>query len=498
MAITNLSDVTETLKTLVTVGLQLQSEQDAFTVTAASPDSNFGNDNAVSVHLFHAIESPEFKNLPPSFGTGPVPVRLAPLGLILQYVISVFTRTDDESLLDTGAKRQQRFLGYIARVIHDYPIISTSTSISIPGSTVPVPILQGTLVAANAKLAFNLRPAPKEEAISFWSSQEQHVPRFSLFVEGRVAVLEAQPPPVAPGIVLSVGQFIFPASTPQLFTTSSNVWFEPPSGPARMVLASPARVAMFDAPNSAALQELVPPALPPGDPARNILQNNVLTIDATGLSPPGQRFLVLRSSVKSFSAKLSLDLAPADQPPPNGDWNLSATDSSVTASVFQNVFDVDSATTKAVLPGIYGARVIVNDLRAGPTPRPRATNELAFPITPQILTAAPASPAASRTYAVRLVGKYLNSSLDIQLSVGGLVLHEINTGTPTDNQFFVPLIPPNGSTANDTDQLVLVLPVNDPNTGKPLVPPSNTNPVPVQLVINGATATPAWITVEAP
>jgi hypothetical protein len=491
MAITNLSDVTETLKTLANVGLQLQGETDPFTVTAASPDSNFGTDNAVSVHLFHAIESPEYKNLQPTFGSGPVPVRLAPLGLILQYVISVFTRTDDETLLDTGAKRQQRFLGYIARIIHDYPIVSTSTVISVPGSTVPVPILQGTLVTRNATLAFNLRPAPKEEAISFWSSQEQHVPRFSLFVEARVAVLDAQPSPVAPGIVLSVGQFIFPSSTPQLFTTSSNVWFEPPSGPARMVLASPARVALFDAPNSAALQELVPPALPPGDPARNILQNNVLTIDATGLSPPGDRLLVLRSNSGSFSAKLSIDLPAASQPPPNADWNLSATDSTVTASVFQKVFDTDSATVKSLLPGIYGVRVIVNDLRAGTPARPRATNELAFPITPQILSAAPAVPAAPRTYAVRLVGTYLNAGLDIQLSIGGLVLNKISSGAPSDLQFFVP---PAGTT--DSDQLLLVLPTNDPNTGLPITP-SNTNPLPVLLVIQGATATPAWITVGA-
>lgn len=497
MPITNLSDVTATLKKLVDVGLQLQSVADAYTVSAGPPDTTFAANNTISVHLFHAIESPEFKNLPPTFGTGPVPVRLAPLGLILQYVISVLTRADDDVSLDAGALRQQQFLGYVARVVHDYPIISTSTAITVPTSTVPISILQGTLVDHNAKLAFNLRPAPKEEAISFWSSQEQHVPRFSLFVEARVAVLDAQPPPIAPGIVLSVGQFIFPSSTPQLLTTHSNVWFEPPAGPARMVLANPARVALFDAPNSAALQELVPSSLPPDDPARNILQNNVLTIDATGLAP-GERLLVLRSSTKSFSAKLNLDLPAAAQPPENASWKLSATDSSVTASVFQNVFDIDSGAVKHVLPGIYGVRVIVNDPRSGPVPRPRATNELAFPITPQILSAAPATPAAPRTYAVRLVGTYVNASLDIQVSVAGLVLQKISAGTPTDNQFLVPPIAPDGSGANDTNQILLVLPTTDPNTGLPFKPPGTTNPLPVRLVIEGATATPAWITVEAP
>ena len=166
MPITNLSDVTATLKKLVDVGLQRQSVADAFTVSAGPPDSTFVSTNTISVHLFHAIESPEFKNLPPAFGTGPVPVRLAPLGLILQYVISVLTRAEDDVSLDTGALRQQQFLGYIARVVHDYPIISASTAITVPTSTVPIGILQGTLIDHNAKLAFNLRPAPKEEAIS--------------------------------------------------------------------------------------------------------------------------------------------------------------------------------------------------------------------------------------------------------------------------------------------------------------------------------------------
>jgi hypothetical protein len=494
MALTNLADVTATLKVLVETGLHLQNVTDVFQVSAASPDATFGVDTTVSVHLFHVIESPEFKNLPPKFGTGPVPVRLAPMGLILQYIISVITQAQDDAALHDAALRQAQFIGYIARTIHDYPVITPNTTITLPTAPLPITILQGTLLDHKSTIDFIIRPAPKEETISFWSTEDTHVPRLALFVEARVAVLEAPPPPFAPGIVLSVGQFVFPSSEPQLLTTTNDIWFEPPTGPARKVTASPARAALFEFPGSAALDELVPPALPLDDPRRNILDNNVVTVSAVGLAP-GDRSLLLRSQVKNFSATLDLDQPHDDQPAQNQSWNLAATPTSVTFSIFQDVFDTASGAAKRVLPGIYGVRVIVNDPRAGDVPRPRASNELAFAITPQLLSALPAG--APRTYSLRMVGTYLNASLDIQLSVGGRALTLVSTGTAQDGQFFVPPIAPDGSGANDVDNITFVLRATDPDTGLAIPPPSDTNPLPIRLVINGATATPRWLTLEA-
>jgi hypothetical protein len=501
MAITDLSDVTETLKKLVETGLKLNSATGTFLVSAASPDAAFSSDTLISVHLFHAIESPEYRNLQPTFGTGPVPVRLAPMGLILQYAVTVLTPPGGEDgAVNDNALRQQQFTGYIARAIHDYPVVSPKTQITIPGSTIPITILQGTLLARNATIDFILRPAPKEETISFWSSEETHVARLSLFVEARVAVLDAQPPPFAPGIVLSVGQFVFPSSEPQLLTTSNATWFTTPTGPVRDVVASPARAALFDTPGSDALSQLVPPLTPVNDPLQNILQNNVVTVAAIGLAP-GTRSLLLRSQVQNFTATLDLDHPPPGSPPiPNQNWNLSATSTSVTFSVFRDVFDTASQTAKTVLPGIYGVRVIVNDPRSGDVPRPRASNELAFAITPQIVSALPTvlSPPLSPptlAYAIRVVGAYLNASLDIQLSVGGRAL-TFSKSTPTHGQFFVPAAAPDNST--DTDTIIAVLLTNDPDSGQAIPPPGPTNPLPIRLVVNGATATPAWITVTSP
>jgi len=497
MAITDLSDVTTTLTKLVETGLKFQGVSDTFFVTAASPDQSFGGPNTVSVHLYHAMESPEFKNLPPTFGSGPTPVRLAPMGLILQYVISVLTQGTEDQALSDAALRQQRYIGFIARTIHDYPVITNKTTITLPGSTLPITIQPTTLLDRNAKLAFILRPAPKEETVSFWSSEEKHVPRLSLFIEARVAVLEPQPPPIAPGIVLTIGQFVFPSSEPQLINTHSAVWFTPPNGPVRKVDATPARVALFDAPGSAALDLLVPPNTPDGDPLLNLLDNNLLTIDAAGLAP-GTRSLLLRSSVGNFSARMEIDELASDQPAFNRNWALKAGSDSVTLRVFRDLVDEATGAHKTVLPGIYGMRVLVNDRRASDEPRPRASNELAFPINPQILTAAPASPAGQRRYAITLVGSYLNSSLDIQVSVAGFALTKGKVNPPADGFFFVPDPPAPDDTSNDTDHIVLTMRTKDPETGQTIPRPSTTNPLAVRLVINGATATPAWITVEAP
>jgi hypothetical protein len=495
--LTDLGGVTRTLKTLIDAGLRLQSVPPAdFAISAAPPDQNFSGTAVVSAYLFHVIESPETKNLPPSTpGSSPVPISLSPLGLILQYIITVVTSGDSDELLDSRALLQQKYLGFIARVVHDNPSITKNTRIKVPSSAIPIDILDPQLATTNKVIELVMRPAPKEETISFWSSEEKNVPRLSLFVEARVAVLEAQAPPLAPGIVLSIGTFVFPSTSPQLIATRNDIWFLPPPGfgVPRKITASPARVALFDAPGSADLTAFINTVpLDPPELRDNFLQNNRLTIDAVGLAP-GHRLLLLRRGDTSIT--IDIDQSADERPASNVNWAFQASPDSVSVSVFREVFDAAANAPAFVLPGTYAARVVLMDARIADRPQPRASNEVPFTITPQIVSAAPATPAALDTYAIRIVGAYLNSSLDIFLAVGGLVLARIDSGAPVAGQFFVP--PPSASPATDVNQITLVLHTTDPGTGLPIAPPSPTHPVPVQLVVNGATATPAWITAEA-
>src|SRR5262245_40918899 len=111
--LTDLAGVTRTLKKLIEAGLRLQQvETTAFEISAAPPDEAFTGTAVISAYLYHVIESPETKNLPPTvFGTSPVPISLSPLGLILQYIITVVTTGTSDLLLDTRALLQQQYVG---------------------------------------------------------------------------------------------------------------------------------------------------------------------------------------------------------------------------------------------------------------------------------------------------------------------------------------------------------------------------------------------------
>jgi len=502
MPLTDLGGVTRTLKNLIEAGLRLQGVPTTdFEISAAPPDETFTGTAVVSAYLYHVIESPETKNLPPTgFGGSPTPISLSPLGLILQYIVTIVTTADSDTLLDGRALLQQKYLGYIARIVHDNPSITKKTQVTVPATppaTLPVTItiLDGPLAQTNNIIEIVMRPAPKEETIAFWSSEEKHVPRLSLFLEARVAVLEAPPPTVSPGIVLSIGEFIFPSGAPQLTATRNSVWFLPPTGDPRKIDASPGRVSLFDTPGSADLAALIAPV--PTDPAsirEGFLANNRLTIDALGLAP-GHKVLQLRRG----DATITIDLdQPADQrSPDNTNWNLESTSDAVAFSVYRAVTDSSTspATTALILPGSYTARVVLLDTRVADQPQPRPSNEVPFSVSPQIVSVLPATPVAVATYTLRIVGAYLNSSLDIFLGVGGVALRKIDTGTPATGEFFVPAPPAPGDLSADVNHITFVIRTTD-DLGQP-IHPSPDRPLPVQLVVNGAIATPAWITTEA-
>src|SRR5215831_1762284 len=84
---TDLSSLSRTLKTLIENSLAINMPKP--TVTFVPPDTANAGNNVISAFLYHIIESPEFKNLPPASGSGPVPIQQAPMGLICQYMISV-------------------------------------------------------------------------------------------------------------------------------------------------------------------------------------------------------------------------------------------------------------------------------------------------------------------------------------------------------------------------------------------------------------------------
>ena len=497
--LTHIGKVTETLKTLIDAELRANGAQN-FSVSAAPPDGNLAGSRVISVYLFHVMESPDLKNLPAQGGTGRVPSRHQPMGLILQYIVTVVA-PDDSDQTDTETIAQQALIGFIARAIHDTPVVSDRTQIEIPGNPIPTLVLNADLRGMGTVLRLNLRPASMEEAVTFWTAQDKNVPRLSLFVEARVVILEAKPPEITPGIVLRVGQFVFTSGEPELVTSGNITFFLPPNAPAESsVQPSPARVALFDNPptpdlvsQSANVAALV---------ARNahLLENNRLTLEGTALVP-GKRTLLLRG--QSETVRIALDQLPAEVPPVNVPWALSATDSVITLRVFEKVIDAEGVA-RTITPGVYGARVVLLDDRVGlgNPPRPRSTNEISFTIVPQILRVGPTTggEAATNLYRLRLVGTPLDFRAEISLSVGGRTLTP-TTSAPTTGTFRIEFgaAPGPGLDPVPVSTILFRLPFVDPAVATPVpMQPSLAEPLAIRLVVGGATASPEWLTVNAP
>ncbi|HVV50233.1 MAG TPA: Pvc16 family protein [Polyangia bacterium] len=474
---TDLGGVSRTLNALITQALAADGQ--AATVTYVAPDVAVTMNNLVSVFLFHVVESPEFKNLPPVSGSGPVPIQQAPMGLILQYMISVLHSSNTENP-DGDALTEQKMIGLIARAIHDYPAITTKT-------TIQTTILDPALALQNNTIEFNLRPATIEEQFAFWSTQRERVVRLSLFVEARVLVMEPQPPVTFPGIVLSVGSFVFPGAGPQLADSRGVTWFQPPVAgmDLQSVAANPARATLLPriarnnpptplevqaAADLAALQAQDP--VPPHD---RLLQNAVVTLDGEGLTP-GDLSLVLQKD------QLEIIIDPTD--PGNAAWQVEVTGSSLQFTVHRNVIaqTAPGAAPGDVLlaPGSYVARVLLADPRFDG--KPRGSNEIAFTLVPQILAVGPATPAATNTYTLQIAGDYFtDAGADIDLAVNGSALTEITSGTLAAGQFIVA----------GPGLLTFMLPSTAPTPGA-------STPLAVRLVVNGANGTPAWLTQGAP
>lgn len=90
MALTDISRVTTAIATLIRQVLARDNFPDDFDVSAAPPEDDTNpTPNVISLYLFHIIEDPHHKNLPPR---RPIiaesPVQFTEMGLVLNYVVT--------------------------------------------------------------------------------------------------------------------------------------------------------------------------------------------------------------------------------------------------------------------------------------------------------------------------------------------------------------------------------------------------------------------------
>lgn len=470
MPLSDISRVTDSLTTLLSQVLTRDTNIANLEVSAAPPDDDTGQlPNVISVHLFHVIEDPHSKNWTAPTGMGASsPVQQTEMGLILYYIVTAKSTAEDFG----GSERsliEQRFLGYVARAFHDYPIIDDDTVIPpVPPALLNAPVLQTTNLQGNGnQIQIILRPVGVEEAINFWSAEQESMPRLSLFYEVRLISLVTPPDEGSAPPVLSVADFVSVGPKLILICARSLLGFSLPAGhpladptaPIRFLAANPARVALFPAGPT--------PATVPAENNRVTFEGAGFQSDRTLISFEG---LVAEGAAPPATQRVRFGLAD----PANFDWSISVDGSQISLGV-RTTLTSDDAVTFTLYPGIYRARVIVGT-QISDLPEPRfleqSSADIGFAVVPQIISVVLlGGPANARRFRINLFGAFLRDELDVRLNIAGQALQRDADTTTAGNFNFVP----NSAVidfAIDTSDL--------------------TSPLPIQLIINGAEAPPTW------
>ncbi len=460
MPLTDISRVTTAITTLLQQLIDTRDSpvEDVVVSSAPADDNMMAGEAVVNVHLFHLIEDPHHKNLPPVVRGAAVPTRFNPMALVLNYVITV----RNTAAVDVAAQAlsEQRLLGYVARSLHDFPVVDHATQVG------PNPSVFATagIDDETTRLELMLRPVGIDELVNFWSAEQSHTPRPSLFFEARVVLLDIPPPPPPPGIVLSLGTFVFAGGPPHLLRTRNVLALRPPTPglsvePLRLS-SDPARVAVFPA-----------GAVPPGVAA----SNSRLLVEGSGFQPTGTS-LELKGPViidggPLEDARFALDL---NSTTINAAWELDHDGTRIQASVRTQVTDAQGRNVE-LFPGIYQVRVLVTLQPPSDTTGNALefkSNQLFFAVIPQVSSVVPGpGPMNARPYTLTLHGNVLHDDLDVELIVGGVALQRSAAPGPGEFDFT--------SGTNVVDFVVDTTQL--------------TSPAPVRLAVEGADATPSWL-----
>lgn len=457
MALRNLSGVTSTLINLLRENIR--NEINGVNVTSQSPDSVGVSLNTISLYLFHITEEAYYTNIP---GPGNDIPNIAnnPMALCLYYVVTAH----HDSQNDDDALTQQHLMGLVIKTLHDFPIITDNTMIG--GISILVPELRG----ANNNLQIIMRPTTPEEAISFWSAEDQQITRLSVYYEVRVVLLEPETPLSQPGLVLSIGTFLFDIGTPHLESSLSTVRFTLPQqngGSVQAIEAKPARVSLDNAGPANAL-------------------NNRLIIQGTNLAIGRSRQLLLRNTLwteQGFDPVL-LD------PDLNTAWNLEFASDQIILEMQSQLFIANpnggAPIALNVLPGIYTTLLrIVKDEQVINNALKQITvnsNEIGFLVTPRLTGPVPAVPAGN-TIAINVGPQFdiLSPSLpndSIEIVIDGVVYMQ-GTAPLASGEFSLSSVP--GISNTITINPVFTLPV------------ISSQAFAFRLLVNGAESPPFWL-----
>jgi hypothetical protein len=483
MPAADLSAVTKTLTRLLRTNITRLAGPAAppVTVVAGPPEEQSTASRTVNLHMYHVAEDQFRKNLPGP-GLDLNNVATTPMALSLFYVLTVHHIANAAHIAET----EQQLMGYALKTMHDFPVIEDDTTVQSLPNAPPILVFDPGLQGGGNHLEIILRPLTPEDALTFWSTGLEQTARLSAYYEVRVVLLEPEPWRVAPGIVLTLGQYVTQVGGVHLESASSDLKFTPPGAGAQVIISDPARPALDN---------------PPGNPA--FPDNYRFVIRGTNLASGIDRCLVIRSPGWRNITPPVEEIAMGQGTAGAGRWGVGFFSDRIEVETTNQLSYPDGAGGTATLnltPGLFLASVetVTGETATGTGTRrlSQRSNEIVFFLTPRILShtppvVIPGNPALpppgnqprlritinlSPRFALNQGGAVTAQQLPIFLSVHGAVYERVNAfaAVPSDNdgRFTV-------AAASLTFQ--------------PLFDATVPGAYPVRLVVDGAEAQPFWI-----
>jgi hypothetical protein len=428
MALLNLGQATETIITILSSKIPTYADWPLATTLTASPAApdQVNANYALSFYLYHVKENAHTKSQDWQVNDS-YPLRYKSMGVTLYYIL---TPRSDIVDIDDRAYADQLTMGLALKTLNDFPYINDTTTVdSIAGPVIPMPV---SLRGRNNRLRLSLQPTAPEEAVNYWQAGTQAA-RLAAYYEVNAILLEPDEIRSRSARVLSVGVHTFVENHPVIMGTRNtiNVTIPGESQP-REIDLSPAEATIGE------------------------------EIELYGSGLKGDRTSLLLNH-RDFPDPVAVDAA----------WAVEAKGTTLTATIQA------SAGAQAIIPGIYGAIVRTTATRRLPDGRyrdfDRYSNEVAFAITPQILTIGFAGMIG--TIQVNGFEPHALTADEIMLFAGTERLTRTNTDPPPAGEFFTPGAPP-----ADTDKIRFRLPAAVPS-GSELT---------IRLVVRGAESAPQW------
>jgi len=268
----------------------------------------------------------------------------------------------------------------------------------------------------------NMRQITPEEALHFWSGEDQQMTRLSAYYEVRAVFLVPEEPASQPGIVLHLGAYLVQTGAPVLSGTESRVPFVlPPSygGGRQVITSTPAR---------GVIDDRAPGTVPE--------EHRRLDLVGTALAAGAGRVIVLRNARWTHAhptlTAIAVDLAL------NPDWAVTTSSERIGVEFRSVVNYIDAAglpQVETLWPGLYTVELRVElsreDVLGHPKSIVAASNPAPFTLAPRV-----AGHAVVGTHLRVDLGTEIDLTLlienhdEVQVSLDGVVYAEVPANPP--------------------------------------------------------------------